>query len=256
MKLKHIIRRTTVLILTLLSASQSMGASMCSDAFESSLGQAIELKTFTQSKVWAKKQFAAIGGASEVEAETARSYKSVGYDPVNRFVRGGYLLSPYPIDSWMSPEKAAVHVNTMRTKVALLDRLVSRTHVDGSVLLYRALYKPHLEKLLGAAVEESLGRSYVERSFSSTSTLLKIAKRWARRGNGYEKSVILRIHVQADLDATYLDSFNLTKYHAAEAEVLLQRNIRFRVLKVTQPGELPVIMDVIAVKENESLYGR
>lgn len=122
--------------------------------------------------------------------------------------------------------------DSIRRTFSMIDDLMATSPLDDTIAVWRGLREPGL--VFGDALSGDLtGLELTDKSFMSTSPLREVSERYISQ-HGWDEGILLRLHVPSGTNAITLGG--------DEAEVLLDRNLAWRVLGDTGPGSSPRIV--------------
>jgi hypothetical protein len=160
------------------------------------------------------------GAQVEASARALRLYRSGTYRAVAGYLRGTtddgtILVRELPGDPG--------RVEQLAEHVALIDQAMAAAPLDEPATVWRGI-REVADKLDVDLNRDLTGTEWTEKSFSSTSVDPNVASIFT------SEDVLLRLHVPVGVGAVQLDSRPTTREHTREAEVLLERGLRMRVV--------------------------
>lgn len=175
------------------------------------------------------------------ESKWVERYAGISYLEINRVLRGD--MKDVPIGGDVIEERDPIGNVTYRSKMVpasdvakVIERALDKASLPTPLLLYRDI---------GVTKEEAAhfkpGRVFSDTAFTSTTL-----RPDAMLGTGYDNNLKLVISAPRGAKATYLNGLAL---HPQEAEVLIQRNARFKITgisdKPNQYGQTEVFVRLL-----------
>ena len=161
-------------------------------------------------------------------------YSTDGYDDINKYWR--------KVGDWQN-----IDADKVKYQTDLIDKAISTFNLKDNITAYRGIDIDTVIQLFPSAgeLEDIVGQTFADQSFSSTSVVRSIAEKFAEQ-NGVD-GVLLELSIPkgkgrgAYLDAVSAFGEAVIGEEQAEYEFLLKRNAKFEIYEIDKNGPIPVL---------------
>lgn len=168
------------------------------------------------------------------EKTVISDYSTDGYDDINKYWR--------KIGDWENIDQAKVLYQTEK-----IDKAIASFELKDNLKVYRGISLDAIADMFPDVEELSdlVGKAYGDKSFSGTSSVSEVAKRFVEQ-NGQD-GVMLELDIpegkgrRAYLDVISAFGESIVGPEQAEYEFLLKRDARFEIYDVDETGVFPVL---------------
>ena len=166
-----------------------------------------------------------------------RVYTNTGYISINSALRQGKDFFKHVVSEEMK-ERIVKRIESMK-------KFISEQVLKNDIIVYRAMDKKYIEEQVGR-LEDSIGKSFIEKAFASTSPLKKSAEKFYRG----EESVLIKYHVPKGKGrGAYINS--VSDFKNIEYEYLLANDTEAKILGYEQKGGKNILIVEIVKDENK-----